>query len=42
VGSAIGDGWIDVFGNINDGIANYMKKKGYSKISEMVGLAKRF
>jgi dihydroorotate dehydrogenase (NAD+) catalytic subunit len=42
VGSAIGDGWIDVFGDINDGIANYMKKKGYSKISEMVGLAKRF
>jgi dihydroorotate dehydrogenase (NAD+) catalytic subunit len=42
VGSAIGDGWIDVFGDINDGIANYMKKKGYSKISDMVGLAKRF
>ena len=42
VGSAIGDGWIDVFSEINDGVANYMKKKGYSKISEMVGLAKRF
>lgn len=42
VGSAIGDRWIDVFSEINDGIANYMKKKGFSKIQEMVGLAKRF
>jgi len=42
VGSAIGDGWIDVFSQINDGIANYMKKKNYSKISEMVGLGRRF
>ena len=42
VGSAIGDGWIDVFGKINDGISNYMKKKGFSKISEMVGLAKHY
>ncbi len=42
VGSAIGDKWLDVFSQINDGIANYMKKKGFSKIQEMVGLAKRF
>lgn len=42
VGSAIGDKWLDVFSEINDGIANYMKKKGFSKIQEMVGLAKRF
>lgn len=42
VGSAIGDKWLDVFSEINDGIANYMKKKGISKIQEMVGLAKRF
>jgi dihydroorotate dehydrogenase (NAD+) catalytic subunit len=40
VGSAVGDGWIGVFAEINDGIANYMKRKGFSKISEMVGLAK--
>lgn len=39
IGSAIGDKWIDVFSEINDGIANYMKKKGFSKIQEMVGLA---
>ena len=42
VGSAIGDKWLDVFSEINDGIANYMKKKGFSKIEEMMGLAKRF
>lgn len=42
VGSAIADKWLDVFSKINDGIANYMKRKGYSKIEEMVGLAKRF
>jgi len=42
VGSAIGDKWLDVFSEINDGIANYMKKGGFSKIQEMVGLAKRF
>lgn len=42
VGSAIGDKWLDVFSEINDGIANYMKRKGYSKIEDMVGLAKRF
>lgn len=42
VGSAVGDGWIDVFGEINDGIVNYMKRKGYTKISEMVGLARRY
>jgi dihydroorotate dehydrogenase (NAD+) catalytic subunit len=42
VGSAIGDKWLDVFSEINDGMANYMKRKGFSKISEMVGLAKRF
>jgi dihydroorotate dehydrogenase (NAD+) catalytic subunit len=42
IGSAVGDGWIDVFSEINDGVANYMKKKGYSKISDMVGLARNF
>ena len=41
LGSAIGDNWIEVFGNINDGIENYMEKNGFEKISEMVGLAKK-
>ena len=42
IGSAVGDGWIEVFENVNNGILQYMEKKGYSKIQEMVGLAKRF
>lgn len=42
LGSAIGDRWIDVFNEINDGILQYMKKKQITKIEEMVGLAKKF
>ena len=41
IGSAVGDGWIDVFDEINKGILQYMEKKGFSKIEEMVGRAKR-
>ncbi|WP_067958805.1 dihydroorotate dehydrogenase [Nitrosopumilus sp. Nsub] len=42
LGSAIGDNWITVFDDINKGILQYMKKKNYSTINEMVGLAKKF
>jgi dihydroorotate dehydrogenase (NAD+) catalytic subunit len=42
LGSAVGDRWIDVFNEINDGILQYMKKNNFSKIEEMVGLAKKF
>jgi dihydroorotate dehydrogenase (NAD+) catalytic subunit len=41
LGSAIGDNWMHVFNDINQGILQYMKRKGYSKIDEMVGLAKK-
>jgi dihydroorotate dehydrogenase (NAD+) catalytic subunit len=41
IGSAIGDRWVDVFNEINNGILRYMEKKGISKIEEMVGLAKK-
>jgi dihydroorotate dehydrogenase (NAD+) catalytic subunit len=41
LGSAIGDNWIHVFNDINQGILQYMKRKGYSKIDEMVGIAKK-
>lgn len=41
LGSAIGDTWMNVFNDINQGILQYMKRKGYSKINEMVGLAKK-
>jgi len=42
IGSAVGDNWIQVFDEINKGILQYMEKNGFSKIEEMVGLAKKF
>ena len=41
IGSAVGDRWVDVFNEINNGILQYMEKKGISRIEEMVGLAKK-
>jgi len=41
LGSAVGDNWIDVFDDINNGIISYMKRNGFSKIDDMVGLAKK-
>ena len=41
LGSAVGDNWIEVFQEINNGIIQYMKRKNYSKIEEMIGLAKK-
>jgi dihydroorotate dehydrogenase (NAD+) catalytic subunit len=41
IGSAIGDNWVGVFDDINKGILQYMKRKGYSSIKDMVGLAKK-
>ena len=40
LGSAMGDNF-DVFDEINSGIIQYMKDKGFSKIEEMVGIAKK-
>lgn len=40
LGSAIGDRWIQVFDEVNRGIAAYMGRKNYSEIREMVGVAK--
>jgi dihydroorotate dehydrogenase (NAD+) catalytic subunit len=42
IGSAVGEKWTGVFSEINDGISKYMEKKNYKKISEMVGIAKKF
>jgi len=42
IGSALGDKWIGVFSEINNGISKYMEKKGFTKIKDMVGIAKRF
>jgi len=41
IGSAIGDNWVGVFDDINKGILQYMKRKGYASIKDMVGLAKK-
>ena len=41
LGSAIGDNWINIFDEINKGILQYMKRKGFSTIKDMVGLAKK-
>ena len=41
IGSAIGDNQIGVFDDINKGILQYMKRKGYFSIKDMVGLAKK-
>lgn len=42
LGSVVGDNWLSVFDEINNGIMKYMEKKGFSKIEEMIGRAKRF
>ena len=42
IGSALVDKWVGVFSEINSGISNYMEKKNFSKIKEMVGIAKKF
>ena len=41
LGSAVGDNWIDIFSDINNGIKKYMNDNGFSKIEEMIGLAKK-
>ena len=41
LGSAIGNNWIGVFDEINTGILQYMQRKGFSTIKDMVGLAKK-
>jgi dihydroorotate dehydrogenase (NAD+) catalytic subunit len=41
IGSALVDKWGGVFSEINNGISKYMEKKNFSKINEMVGIAKK-
>ena len=41
IGSSIGDNWIGVFDDLNKGIQQYMMRKGYSRIEEMVGIAQK-
>jgi len=39
VGSAVALNFLDTFGEINEGVARYMKESGYSTVKEMVGAA---
>ena len=41
IGSAVGDNWLQVFDEINKGMLQYMEKKGFSKIADMIGCAKK-
>jgi dihydroorotate dehydrogenase (NAD+) catalytic subunit len=41
IGSAIAEKWVGVFSKINDGISNYMERKNFQKIRDMVGIAKK-
>ena len=42
IGSAVGDNWLEVFDTINKGMLQYMEKKGFSTVGEMIGRAKKF
>ncbi len=41
IGSSINTKWIKIFSDINNGLINYMKKKGFLNIGEIVGRAQR-
>lgn len=41
IGSVLGNGDLDIFGGINSGILDYMRRKGISRLQDMVGLARR-
>lgn len=42
IGSAVGEKWTGIFSEINKGISQYMERKNFTKIKEMVGIAKKF
>ena len=42
IGSAVADKWTGVFSEINGGISRYMERKGFHKIGDMVGIAKKY
>jgi dihydroorotate dehydrogenase (NAD+) catalytic subunit len=42
IGTAIAFSGIDVFSSINKGIHNYLKRKNYQKLKEIIGLAHNF
>ncbi|MEM2855753.1 MAG: dihydroorotate dehydrogenase [Candidatus Nitrosocaldaceae archaeon] len=40
IGSAVSERWLDIFNEINNGIMQYMLRKGYKSIDEMIGIAR--
>ncbi|MEM0364909.1 MAG: dihydroorotate dehydrogenase [Candidatus Nitrosocaldus sp.] len=42
IGSAIGDGWLDVFREVNEGIRGYLARKGMKSVRELVGVAHNY
>ncbi len=42
IGSAIGYRWLDVFKEINDGIKEYLARKGLKSVRELIGVAHRY
>ncbi|GBC74243.1 Dihydroorotate dehydrogenase B (NAD(+)), catalytic subunit [archaeon HR05] len=42
IGSAIGDRWLDVFKEVNDGIKEYLARKSLKSVKEVVGIAHRY
>ena len=41
IGSAVAEKWVGVFSKINSGISKYMERKNFTKIQDMVGIAKK-
>jgi dihydroorotate dehydrogenase (NAD+) catalytic subunit len=39
IGSAMAEEFLDCFGELNDGVSDYLQKNGYSKLSELIGVA---
>ena len=39
IGSAMADGYLSTFANVNEGLKSYLVRKGYSTLEEIIGLA---
>ncbi len=40
IGSAVSISWLNIFDEINEGIKNYLARKGYKNIKELIGIAR--
>lgn len=39
IGSAMGSGYLSIFSEINTGLRNYLRRNGFSKLGDIIGLA---